>query len=409
MRLVAVGILVVGLVVPSSTQALDDARFRQLYDTNRWFELHDAIEGKNAAALYRGAVASAFNRVEEAEKYLRQAMRESPNPIAANEARGLLALLYVRLGRSSDAGRLIDDFLKVEPERSDMRNLRVVFGAFADRPNQSVPSNRRATFSCHVGKNGVRLPASVNGRPVTWRLDTAANITLLSESEAQTLGLDAQGTRGQTGDLAGGATTSRSVVAARMVIGGTELRNVPMLVVPDGAPWNEMKLGERGAIGLPVVAALQTIRWTSEGTCSTGAPANIVRRSRPNLAFDYLFPLIQVEFESRQLEFILDTGNEGGTQLWERFERDFAELVKTRGTRGTERVNQIGGSNEREINILPEISLRIGGFDIRLRPAKIFSRPVGDNRRHGNLGMDVLSHAHSVTIDFSSMLLTLER
>ncbi|HUL71867.1 MAG TPA: aspartyl protease family protein [Vicinamibacterales bacterium] len=406
MRLAALGIVVVGSFVPLWTQAPDDANFRELYDTNRWFELRNAIDGKTAPALYRGAVASAFNRIEEAEKYLRQAVRESPDPHAANEARGLLALLYVRLGRSSDAGRLIDDFLRVEPDRSDMRNLRVVFGAFADRPNQSVPSNQRATFSCPVGEDGVRLPASVNGRPVNWLLDTAANTTLVSESEARTLGLTAPGIRGQAGDLAGGATSSRSVVAARMMIGRTELRNVPMLVVPDGAPWNELKPGERGAIGLPVAAALQTIRWTSTGTCSTGPLAGS-RKGQPNLAFDALFPLVQVEFESRRLEFILDTGNQGGTQLWERFARDFAELVKTSGARGTERVSQIGGSNEREISILPEISLRVGGFDTRLRPAKIFSRPVGDTRRHGNLGMDVLRQASDVTIDFSSMMLTL--
>jgi len=69
--------------------------------------------------------------------------------------------------------------------------------------------------------------------------------------------------------------------------------------------------------------------------------------------------------------------------------------------------SDVAESNEREINILPEISLRVGGFDIRLRPAKIFSRPVGDTQRHGNLGMDVLRQASDVTIDFSSMILTL--
>ena len=402
-------VLVIGLGAFAGAQALDEAALRQLYDSNSWFDLRDAIEGVKAAALYHGAVAVAFNRVGDGEKYLVQAMREAANTEAANEARGLLALLYVRLGRSSDAGRLMDDLLKAAPQRSDVRKLQVMFGAFADRPNQSVRSNRRVTFPCEVRDNGVRLPVAVNGTSVNWLLDTAANITLLSESEAKMLGLSVPGAHGQVGDLAGGTTTARSVVAARVTIGGAELRNVPMLVLPDGQPpWGDWKPGERGAIGLPVAAALLTIRWTKSGMCSTGPSVSNRRTGRGNLAFDYLFPLVRAEFEGRTLEFVLDTGNQAGTQLWERFGRDFAALVKERGRRGMQRITQVGGVSEREIIVIPELVLRVGGLDGRLQPANLFSRPVGDDRRHGNLGMDVLSQATGVAIDFQSMSLTLE-
>ena len=401
-------VLVFVLVARAAAQAPDAAALRRLYDTNSWFELREAVEGTNKAPLYKGAVAAAFNHVVEAEKYLRQAMREAPNALEANEARGLLVVLYVRLGRSSDAGRLISEFLKVEPQRSDVRNLQVMFGAFPDRPNQTIRSNGGATFRCAVSENGVRLPVSVNGKTVNWLLDTGANITLLSESEAQMLGLNPQGISGQAADLAGGKTTARTVVAARMTIGGTEFRNVPMLVVPDGQPpWNEWKPGERGAIGIPVAAALQKVRWTADGMCYTGATVRSRGSGPPNLAFDYLFSLARVDFNGRPLEFVLDTGNQAGTQLWERFGRDFAQLVTDRGTRATQRVTQIGGASDREIIVIPEISLRVGGLDTHLRPANIFARPVGDDRRHGNLGMDVLSQARDATIDFQSMVLTL--
>jgi hypothetical protein len=47
--------------------------------------------------------------------------------------------------------------------------------------------------------------------------------------------------------------------------------------------------------------------------------------------------------------------------------------------------------------------------DIRtvLRVANIFSKPVGNDLHHGNLGMDLLSQASDLTIDFESMSLTL--
>jgi hypothetical protein len=77
------------------------------------------------------------------------------------------------------------------------------------------------------------------------------------------------------------------------------------------------------------------------------------------------------------------------------------------GRKSTRRVSQIGGSSERDVIVLPEARLHVGGLDAVLRPANIFSPPIGNDMYHGNLGMDVLSQAAAVTIDFQSMSLTL--
>jgi Aspartyl protease len=353
-----------------------------------------------------GAVASAFNRVKDAEKYLNQAIRRPFTAETANEAREILALLHIRLGRSSDAGHLIDEILKMAPQRSDVQNMRVVFGAFSDRPNMSVRS-RRANFRCDVTGSGVYIPVSINGTPVTWLLDTGANVTVLSEAEARMVGLVPQDSSEKLSDLAGGTTKVRTALVGRMTIGATEMRNVPVIVLPDSEPpWNELPPGKRGLVSLPIARALQTIKWTRSGTCQTGPGVNPSTNNRSNLAFDQLNPLIQVESEGRQLDFILDAGNQHGTQLWQRFAQDFPLLVQ-RGTKGTKRITQVGGSNEREVIVLPELRLRAGGFEAVLRPANTFSKPVGNDAYHGNLGMDLLSQATDVTIDFQSMVITL--
>jgi hypothetical protein len=41
-----------------------------------------------------------------------------------------------------------------------------------------------------------------------------------------------------------------------------------------------------------------------------------------------------------------------------------------------------------------------------LRPANVFSPPIGNDLQHGNLGLDVLSQAAEVMIDFQAMLVT---
>src|ERR1039457_2066503 len=131
-------------------------------------------------------------------------------------------------------------------------------------------------------------------------------------------------------------------------------------------------------------------------------------RADRNLCFDGLNILARVQSEGKQLDFIFDTGNGAGTQLWERFSNDFATIVKERSVRESKRVTRIGGSNYREATVLPEIHLRVGGFEASLQPANIFARPVGNEFQHGNLGMDLLSQAHSVSVDFKAMSLVLQ-
>ncbi len=406
-RCLMVVILVAGLGCNSVPQGTTEESLEQLLEAGRWFELRDALEGTDAPALYRGAVAVAFHRVEDAEASLRQAIREASNVDIANQARELLAVLYLRLGRSSEAGRVFDELLQVSPDRSDIESARVLFGAFSTGVNQTVEVHRPATFPCVVN-GSVKMPLSVNGTTVTWLFDTGASTTMLSESEAEMLGLIIDETTATAGDLAGGTTPARRAVADRVVIGGTELRNVSMLALPDSQPpWNELESGERGVIGLPVILALETVRWTRAGTCRTGPTDDPSADALSNLAFDQLLPVTRVESEGRPLDFVFDTGNEAGTQLWERFAQDFAALVDEHGRPSTIEVIQIGGAAVRPVVVVPDIPLQVGGLEMLLSPANVFSQPVGNRRQHGLLGKDVFGQADEITLDFRTMPVTM--
>ena len=303
--------------------------------------------------------------------------------------------------------RVLDEALVAAPSRSDFRNVRQAFESFRRIPNQSARVGRRQPFRCSVSGTGVVLPAIVNGRSVEWLFDTAFSHSAMSESEARMVGISAKGSSATAEDFAGGTTVTRTAVAQRIRIGDAELRNVPVLVFPDSQPpWNEHMPGKRGTIGLPVLLALQAIRWTRDGTCQVGPIPPGTPRIAGNLAFDGVTPLTRVLLSGKPLEFVLDTGNQAGTQLWERFARDFPEIV-SQGRKSTRQVRQIGGASEREIIVIPDLRLRVGGFDSVLQPANIFSKPVGNDFQHGNLGMDVLSQATEVILDFQSMSLTL--
>jgi hypothetical protein len=385
-----------------------DSGLARLFRDHDWFELRDAIRQRHAVPLYVGAVAAAFNHVDAAERALREAIRIARDTETSNQARELLLTLFIRNGRTSEASRVIDDVLRVAPEDNDVRNIRAIFSAFRDRPDQRAGPQGRARFSCTVRPNGVTLPMSVNGRSVEWLLDTGANVTAMSESEGQRLGIAVGEAAGRAADSAGGSAPFRSAVAAHVVVAGTELRDVPVILLPDAQPpWSDFAPFRQGAIGLPVAIALQRISWSRQGSCDIGPAAATSASSPANLAFDGFNPVVRVDVGARHADFVLDTGNQGRTQLWERFGRSFPTLMR-RGVHGGTTTTGVGGSQQRAVVTLPDLRLRVGGRDVRLQSVNLFSRPMGDGQHAGNLGMEVLGQASSVTIDFRTMSVVLQ-
>ena len=68
-------LLVAAFVTDPAAQRQADTSLQQLYDGGRWFDLQDAVRGRDTSPLFSGAINSAFNRVEDAERDLRQAIQ----------------------------------------------------------------------------------------------------------------------------------------------------------------------------------------------------------------------------------------------------------------------------------------------------------------------------------------------
>ena len=391
------------LSVSAAAQSL-----QQLYDQHRWFELRGSVGSQEAPALYRGAVASAFNDRPKAEKYLNEVIGSAPRSQDAENAREKLADLYNRAGMSREALRQFDAILRVHPGRSDVKNVRPIFASFSHYPDQSIGKQHRTLVHAEVSKKGVVIPVTVNGKTVHWGLDTDFSMSIMSESEARLLGLVVDNVSAQAGDSNGGSTQVRATVVRRLSIGDVQLRNVPFIVMPDSQePWNELPSGKKGLIGLPVAVALKAIRWKADGTFEIGFEPDRLAVRKDEICFDGLNPITRAHSEGKELDFILDTGNSVSTELWSRFSDDFSARVKQEGTKSTKQILEVGGTSVREMTVLPEVDLRVGGLDTKLKPAEIFSTPVGDRFHHGLLGMDVLSQAGEVRIDFRSMTLSL--
>lgn len=362
----------------------DDERAQQLFEQHRWFELRDVpVSNPYAAALIKGSLAAAFNHPKEAEGWLRRAIHLSKTSEQVYAARDKLIAMYLRQGRTREAvSELRARLKKAKTPSPETQSVLDLFGPLAASGDSTVQIPRGGTdLPCAVSKEGVNLSAEVNGKKVTWLLDTGFNFSGVSESEARALGITIHDAGALVHDETGGQAQTKSGVAAKLGIGGIEFRNVPFFVFPDSqAPWNDWPVERRGIIGLPVAVAMQTLRWKSDGTCQAGFPsAASAGGMNANLAFDDFNLVIRASLGGRPLDLIFDTGNQGGTQLWERFKADFPEVSAR------------------------EVRFEAGGFTILLDPSRGLSRPAGNEWQHGLLGIDAISEAREVTLDFRNM------
>ena len=390
--------------------AADDERAQDLFHQHRWFELRGVIVADQFAdALIRGSLASAFNHPQEAEQQLKRAIRLAKGYEQSNAARDKLVALYLRDGRTVEAVVQLKAILKRDPSpRPDTQNVLDLFGPLAAAGDFSAHLPKGGvTLPCEVHPDGVWLSLAVNGKKVTWLLDTGFNFSGVSESEAHALGISIHDGGASVHDDAGGQARTKSGIVDKIVVGGIEFRKVPVLIYPDAQePWRSWAQGRRGIAGLPLALAMQTISWTRDGTCQAGLQAAVGGTS--NLAFDDFNPVVQGVVDGRPIDLLLDTGNQAGTQLWTRFQVDFPEILNGAGvTAGMEQVTQAGGSNARATANILEFHFEVGGFKALLKPGKLFGKPVGNDYQHGLLGMDVFSQAREVVIDFRTMTLVL--
>lgn len=377
---------------------------KELYEGHHWFALREAIGRTKAQSLYRGAVASAFNETREAEKDLTGIIHSAPKSEEADQARYILANLYQRLGKYRSLVRQWDEMLNAKPDQPYLRSLRDFFALL---PDQSISHLKSSTVRAEISAGGITIPALINGRAVNYILDTGFTTPTISESEARMLGLLIQDARAKGGDPSSGQFEMRAAVAATVAIGRSELRNVVFLVVSDSQPpMNILPPGKRGILGLPAIVPLRGIRWHKDGNMTIGYHLNKHEGDRQNICFDNILPVTRMRFQNIDLDFILDTGNGSGTQLWSRFAREFTSLVGEQGVKAKKRWSEFQGSQERDALILPELTFHVGGFDAVLRPANVF--PEENSLQHGCLGMDLLFQAKIVMIDFQSMILKLE-
>lgn len=386
------------------------ADLKSLHEGHHWFQLRDAIVNAKAPELYQGAVAAAFDQRDEAVQHLQRAISSAPQSPEAVEARELLLHLYLRTSQYSKAVSIMKEQVAARVGKPATDGERSSIALLSQLPDMTVTARGKSTLHYEMRGASLSVPVSINEKQANFLLDSDANLSAISESEANRLGMSilegAVKLVGVTGESTGGA---RMAVAKDFVIGNFHIKNVAFFLVRDDQePFVDFPAGKRGIIGMPVILALQTLLWRRDGNIEIGFASSSRDLSRANICFDNEDPVTQIEFQRHKLEFVMDTGGED-SELWPPFAKEFADLLNQVGKKDSTTLMGFEGSKDVDVITLPEVRFVLGGFNDVFRAARVFTKPTValSNWYYGRAGMDLLNQTQSATIDFHALTLTL--
>jgi predicted aspartyl protease len=338
----------------------------------------------------RGLAASAFNDVSQAELELTGIANQQPGSRYRDEARHALAEIYGRNGMARTA---------LEYDSSADHTY---YRQAAKSPEISVARRGYARVQLTRDPEGrIMLPVAVGGMESRFMVDTGTALSWLRRSEAERLGLKLGSYHHSVGD--GNASYDGILaIVPDVTVGATRFENVPFLVVADArCDWP-------GIIGINLLLKLETLRWNPRGEGETGFPAQEMDIGKASLCFSEFLLLAQVGLKSKgKMVFFVDAGD-NHTKLFPEFATRNLDLVVANGRLSVEPWHAQGASGEARVVNFGDITLSLGGVDQTLRPPLLLEKPYVKDRLVGNIGMDLLNSAKSVTWDFRAMRLTLE-
>lgn len=361
--------------------------------------LRELIETLLAAArLDQAAARSAFARYQGSESVTPTGVAAGWSAItSAAFATGDYAAASAAAAEWRDAIRLAGD----PSGDREAAQTQTIAAMLSRAPSQSmVESSPRIAVTTVDGAGLVRVPVTINGISTSAVLDTGANLSVVSASEAARLGLDLIDGTGSVGSSSRETVAVRIGVANRLEIAGAVLRHVAFLVMDDTALTFPLPGGYRidAIVGLPVFKSLGRTTLDRSGEflwergVSGSAPPNVYARGS-NLH-------VVVDLAGQRLPLHLDTGATSSglsSAAAERYAGTFTDQTETQRSGGA------GGVTETQVRRLPPATLAIGGVPMCHSglTLQVTSREQPDSL--GVIGQDVLTAFQSYTLDLGSM------
>jgi len=422
-------LVIVGWASPPHPQRAETApsstiNFDQLLRDRHYLELERALSSESNLsssdlAFFKGVMANRRNRVAESIKMLEPLVSSLST---TNKERAVIALStladdYEKTFRYSNAA---DTYTELEKrfgssmdendrERASREALR--WNLLRGEPPQS--SEVKMPFTVPITRDKVGLPeVSVEFGKFheSLILDSGANLSVISVSLAQRLGVKLSGAAATSSGIAGRRMAVHTAVISELKLGEAKLRNVAVIVISDDdLVIPDVPYHIPGSIGFPVLSALGRITFFADDRFGVASkPAAGAPGGEENLFLQRLTPIVAAEVGGAERLFTIDTGSTGSfftVQYYLEHRTDFTSQAI-----GEFDLAGAGGVRTYPAYLTGMLNIKMGGACVEMNEIPVITQMRGlpDDKFYGNVGQRILSQFKSYTFDFQNMTFTAE-
>jgi predicted aspartyl protease len=233
-----------------------------------------------------------------------------------------------------------------------------------------------------------------------WGVDSGAEVSVVRESDAARFGIRMlEGDLGVSGSTAGVAVGRLGVIDT-MRIGAAEIRNVPILVLPDENLTFEGR-AVPPILGMPTLYKFGSIAFDDHGARLRAGPLARAGSGAP-ITWNTSGFQIELQLAGGALSVHLDTGA-NGTALGEAAIPLLSPEQRQALIQRTERVVGVSGAEDRPVAELAQLDVGVGGAVCPMRSVSIGDDDAG---AQGRAGIDLIKACDTIVIDFSTMTLS---
>ena len=313
-------------------------------------------------------------------------------------AYGILCEIQGRAGRyraAADAcGRMVE--LQGRRATDSSRQALNLWRTLANTPAVAVRGVVDAPLT--FGWTGMaEVPVDVGGVTGSWGIDTGAEISTMSVSDAAHYrvrmldeALDVQGSTP-------GTARGHLGIIDHLRIGGARIDNVPVFVLPDAA----LTFGGRRVpplVGAPILYAFGRVEFIDRARrlrLAPGQPTPLPGR----LSWNDAGVAIELGLPRGRVEAHLDTGA-NASELNLSTRALLTALQRSRLTLSSERLAGVSGQVERRRWRSPPLDIALGGGICRIESMDFGSESAG---AQGRVGIDLVKSCASFVFDVSTM------
>jgi len=379
-------------------------QLRELERAQRIFDLRRAlnVSDDDEDLFYRAVVAARFGQDAVAISQLRRVLETHPDREMERKAHEELASVLMRASRYGDSASEYAAVLRLmradDPDRADIEEKLAVCDSLRGAPTQTVEFSKAATVKTRLLGSWI-VPLSVNGKDADWILDTGANLSLVTESEAARLGLTILPESAIASGSTGKRNRVRVAIGTDVRFGSALLHNVAIVVIADNALPRQ---APRGILGLPAIRSLGKISISSKGVVLI-EPDSRIPPGEPNIFFEGLTPIVEAHHGSSPIQMVVDTGA-SRTTFYANFRATLSQEEIGQLRKSKAKSTGVGETTERPVEIAAKLQLEMPGRHVALKDAALRSeQPREFGYEHGLIGMDLL--VGGFTLDFRAMQL----